>query len=119
MVKGGQPQRFSMPAGGAYKFRSVVERHPRSAIGFNDTHIFLVEVDGRQGELSVGMTLEELGLYMHKLGCQEAMNFDGGGSATLWVNGRVVNSPCNGSERDIGNGLVLVQKTKPNSDPAR
>jgi len=110
IVHKGEPQKFSMPVSGAYKFRSVVERHPRSAVGFSDTHIFLVQVDGRQGDLSIGMTLEELGAYMQKLGCKEAMNFDGGSSSTLWVAGRVVNSPSSGSERDIGNALVLTQK---------
>src|SRR6185295_13795818 len=66
MVKNGAIVEFDMPAGGSYKYRSVFERHPRSAIGFNSTHIFLIEVDGRQPELSVGMTLAELGRYMLK-----------------------------------------------------
>lgn len=109
MVRGGKLQEFQMPSSGAYKYRSVLERHPRSAIGFNATHIFLVEVDGRQPDLSIGMTLRELGQYMRGLGCVEAMNFDGGGSSTLWVDGRVVNSPSNGGERDIGNALVIVR----------
>ena len=110
MIRQGVVQDIQIPSGGAYKYRSVLERHPRSAVGFNRTHIFLVEVDGRQPDLSVGMTLHELGEYMRGLGCEEAMNFDGGGSSTLWVDGKVVNSPCNGSERDIGNGLVVVRK---------
>lgn len=109
MVRNGKVQDFQQPANGAYKFRSVVERHPRSAIGFNATHLFLVEVDGRQADLSVGMTLRELGTYMQQLGCVEAMNFDGGGSATMWVDGHVVNSPSNGGERDIGNALAIVR----------
>ena len=37
-----------------------MERHPRSAVGWNADSYFLVEVDGRQRGLSVGMTLEEL-----------------------------------------------------------
>ena len=40
----------------SYEFRSMLERHPRSAIGWNEKHFFWVEVDGRQNELSVGMT---------------------------------------------------------------
>ncbi len=110
MVHNGKLDEFKIPSTGAYKYRSVVERHPRSAIGFNATHLFLVQVDGRQPDLSMGMTLRELGKYMLELGCQEAMNFDGGGSATLWVDGKVVNSPCNGGERVIGNALVVVRK---------
>jgi len=90
----------------------MFERHPRSAVGFSKTHIYLVEVDGRQRGLSVGMKLEELGEYMAKIGCEEAINLDGGGSATFWYRGRIVNSPCDGTERAVANGLVLVRKPK-------
>ncbi|HYV29980.1 MAG TPA: phosphodiester glycosidase family protein, partial [Candidatus Binatia bacterium] len=90
----------------------MTERHPRSALGWNKTHFFLAEVDGRQRSLSLGMTLEELGEYMAKLGCEEAMSLDGGGSSTFWYRGRVVNSPCDGTERPVANGLVVVRKVK-------
>lgn len=85
-------------------------RHPRTAVGWNKDAIFLVEVDGRQRGLSVGMTMRELANYMAKLGCTEAMNLDGGGSATCWVYGQVMNSPSEGQERGMGNALVVVQK---------
>jgi hypothetical protein len=88
-------------------------RHPRSAIGWNKDHIFLLEVDGRQLNLSVGMTYPELAAYMLKMGCDEAMCFDGGGSATCWVYGQVMNSPSEGRERAMANALVLVQKPPP------
>jgi hypothetical protein len=84
-------------------------RHPRTAIGWNREYYFLVEVDGRQLRLSAGMTLPELADYMAKLGCQEAMNLDGGGSATCWLDGKVVNSPSQGRERPAANGLVILQ----------
>jgi exopolysaccharide biosynthesis protein len=90
-------------------------RHPRSALGWNKDYIFLVEVDGRQIDLSVGMTFPELADYMLKLGCQQAMSFDGGGSATLWALGDVRNSPSEGQERPAANALVVVRK---NSRPA-
>ena len=86
------------------------ERHPRAAIGWNDRYFFLVEVDGRQKSLSVGMTLDELSKFLINLGCEEAMNFDGGGSATLWFDGQVRNSPCDRMEREIANGLVVVRR---------
>jgi hypothetical protein len=92
-------------------------RHPRSAFGWNKDFFFLVEVDGRQSNLSVGMTFPELANYLLKLGCTEAMNFDGGGSATLWTLGAVRNSPSEGDERPSANSLVLVKKRS--SSPAR
>ena len=88
-------------------------RHPRSAIGWNKKHIFLVEVDGRQSNISIGMTFPELAGYMAKLGCEQAMNFDGGGSATLWALGAIRNSPSEGDERPAPNALVLVKKPVP------
>ena len=39
------------------------------------------------------------------------MNFDGGGSATLWAFGMVKNSPSEGEERPAPNALVLLKKT--------
>jgi len=87
-------------------------RHPRTAIGWNKTNLFLVEVDGRQPNLSVGMTFPELATQMIKLGCDEAMNLDGGGSATFWVYGQIMNSPSEGRSRGMANALILIQKGK-------
>ena len=93
-------------------FSGPQSQHPRTAIGWNDKHFFLVVVDGRQNKLSVGMSFPELAAYFVKLGCQRAMNLDGGGSATFWVRGQVMNSPCYGHERPMANALVLIQKPK-------
>ena len=111
ITRNGKQAKIERPRGvGGYAASSMFERHPRSAVGFSKTHIYLVEVDGRQRGLSVGMTLEELGEYMASIGCEEAINLDGGGSATFWYRGRVVNSPCDGSDRPVANGLVVLRK---------
>ena len=111
LVRGGKLVKIDVPNdSGAYKYRSVFERHPRSAIGANNKYIFLVEVDGRQRDLSVGMNLREMAKYMLELGCDTAINLDGGASATMWYAGRVVNQPSSGRDRDIANGIVVVQK---------
>jgi hypothetical protein len=88
-------------------------RHPRTAVGWNKEHIFLVEVDGRQSNISIGMTFPELASYLAKLGCEQAMNLDGGGSATLWAFGMVMNSPSEGEERPAPNALVVLKKSAP------
>jgi hypothetical protein len=95
----------------------VTRRHPRAAVGWSKQFLFLVEVDGRQRNLSAGMTYAELAKYMADLGCDEALNMDGGGSATIWVRGQVANSPSEGVERGIANGLVVIQKSRPESKP--
>jgi hypothetical protein len=88
----------------------VKVRNPRTAIGWNRDYLYLVEVDGRQRYVSVGMTTQELSDYMVRLGCDEAMSLDGGGSATCWVYNQVMNRPSEGFERPMANSLVLVQK---------
>ena len=111
LVHDGKRQRLRADDSDSYRVSTMLERHPRSAIGWNEKYFFLVEVDGRQRNLSVGMTLNELAAYLVELGCSEGMNLDGGGSATLWYNGRVQNRPCDGYERPVANSLVVLKKT--------
>jgi hypothetical protein len=112
LVRDGKREKFNVEPGQAYEISSMAERHPRAAVGWSETHFFFVEVDGRQKGLSVGMTLDELGKWLLDLGCEQAMNLDGGGSAALWYNGEVRNSPADRVEREIANCLVIVKKKK-------
>jgi len=93
-------------------FQSTAVRHPRSAIGWNKDFFFFVQVDGRQRDHSVGMTLQELAQRMKQMGCEYALNLDGGGSSTIWMLGQIVNSPSQGAERPMGNAILLVQKER-------
>jgi Phosphodiester glycosidase len=110
LLRDGRTQEIQVPKSDAYKYRSVGERHPRAAIGASRGHLFLVVVDGRQPELSAGMTLAELGNYMQKLGCELALSLDGGASATFWYQGKVLNSPSSGADRPIANGIAVVAR---------
>jgi len=85
-------------------------RHPRTAVGWNETHLFLIVVDGRRPGWSVGMTIPELAALAQRLGCANALNLDGGGSSTLWLNDQVMNQPSDGKPRAVGNGLAVVRK---------
>ncbi len=114
LVSNGRPQRIAGSEQIPFAPRLIEERHPRAAVGWNDRYFFLVAVDGRQPGLSAGMTINELSDYMVRLGCTQALNFDGGGSVTLWYDGAVCNSPCERGERDISNCLVILAKTRRN-----
>lgn len=84
-------------------------RHPRTALGLSQDKkkLILAVVDGRQTS-SVGMTCAELANLMENLGAYDAVNFDGGGSTTMWLQGAgVVNHPSDGSERVVGNHLAV------------
>jgi Phosphodiester glycosidase len=84
-------------------------RHPRTMIGTaDDGTIWLATVDGRQPQLSVGMTLIELRAFARRLGLVNALNLDGGGSTTMWVRGEVVNSPSDATgARRVSDALIV------------
>ena len=90
----------------------TVKRHPRTAAGTRrDGTIVLVTVDGRQPKISVGMAVDELASLMLELGCTDAINLDGGGSTTMVVRGRVVNSPSDAAgERPVSDALLAFAR---------
>ena len=95
-------------------------RHPRTAVGINasGTQLTLLVVDGRQPELSIGMTLAELSAEMIRQGCAAAINLDGGGSTTLVVRNpqskklEVLNSPSDTKERSVADVLGVAVEEK-------
>lgn len=107
LVRSGRPAAAADP--GIYGPGFSDARHPRTAVGFrSDGRVILVAVDGRQPERSVGMTIAELTALLIELGAVEAINMDGGGSTTLVVRGRVVNSPSDlTGERAVGDALLV------------
>ena len=85
-------------------------RHPRSAVGISrdSATLYLITVDGRR-PTDAGMSLVELADLMLRLGAHDGMNFDGGGSTTMVVDGQVVNLPSDrNGEREVGSGLLVV-----------
>lgn len=110
LVSSGRSTTGSETAGYATNFYQ--QRHPRTAIGWRkDGTLILVTVDGRQPQRSVGMTIEELAGLMLELGCVEALNMDGGGSTTMVVKDRVVNSPSDLlGERAVSDALLVFAR---------
>ncbi|MBQ3967822.1 MAG: phosphodiester glycosidase family protein [Lachnospiraceae bacterium] len=73
--------------------RRAMVSNPRTAIGMiDDNHYIFLVADGRTSE-SDGLSLSELAQIMQSLGCSVAYNLDGGGSSTMYFNGKVVNNP--------------------------
>jgi exopolysaccharide biosynthesis protein len=84
-------------------------RHPRTMVGTStDGAIWLVTVDGRQPQLSAGMTLVELRDLAHRLELANALNLDGGGSTTMWIKGQIVNSPSDATGPRKVSDAILV-----------
>lgn len=83
-------------------------RAPRTAVGVTAAgELLLVTVDGRDAKSSIGLTLPDLANLMQELGAQEALNLDGGGSTTAFLEGKTLNRPSDGSERSVSNALLI------------
>jgi hypothetical protein len=99
---GRDPEGFSA---GARQFDSDITdgRYPRAALGLDGEELIAVACEGRAaGE--AGLTMAELALAMRHLGAVEAINLDGGGSASLVVGGALLNTPREAHEREVPGG---------------
>lgn len=92
--------------------KSFVEtRHPRTAVAkLNDGKFLMITVDGRS-ESSGGIGLQDLAEYLLSLGAVDAMNLDGGGSTTMFLDGKVVNHPSDKEgERKVSDALIVRKR---------
>jgi Phosphodiester glycosidase len=71
----------------------TAERHPRCALGVSEDELFAVCCDGRRTGVDAGLDLGELARLLVSLGATDAINLDGGGSATLVHRGHLLNRP--------------------------
>lgn len=89
---------------------SIEGDQPRTGIGMIDNnHFVFIVVDGRSHGYSNGISLNEFAEIFQELGCSEAYNLDGGGSATMYFMGRVVNNPL-GKNKERGTSDILYIK---------
>ena len=97
LIDGEDREGFSAGAG---QFDSDITdgRHPRCALGLGDTELLAVCCDGRRSGVDGGFDLAELARLMISFGADEAINLDGGGSATLVHRKHLLNRPY--SEQD-------------------
>ena len=91
-------------------------RHPRTAIGAKaDGTLYFVVVDGRQSGHSIGVTLPDLAMIFDELGCNNAVNIDGGGSSISYTKdyktGKYVlwNKPSDGSPRAVITSVLITR----------
>jgi exopolysaccharide biosynthesis protein len=95
----------------------IYTKHPRSAIfRTKDKRTILLTVDGRSPGHADGMSIPELAHLIRILNGYDALNLDGGGSTTLWMEEYgVLNSPSDNrkfdheGERKVSN-IIYVRK---------
>jgi Phosphodiester glycosidase len=94
---------------GAAEFDSdiTVGRYPRAALGIVGSTLLAAVCEGRASD-EAGLTLAELARAMRTLGAEVAINLDGGGSASLVVDGRLVNRPREEHGIDIVGGRPIA-----------
>ncbi|MCX7885497.1 MAG: phosphodiester glycosidase family protein [Caloramator sp.] len=81
---------------------------PRTAIGqTQDGKVLLLTIDGRQKD-SLGATLKDVQNILLEYGAYNASNLDGGSSATMYNDGRLVNKPSDIlGERAIPSAFIV------------
>ena len=56
---------------------------------------------------------DSLAALLQRYGCTQALNLDGGGSSTFWLEGAVRNSPSGRRERPLANALIFLRPPPP------
>lgn len=98
---------------------SDTTKNPRTAVGIKaNGNVLILSANGRQEPFSSGYTYYELAEKMLKLGCVDALNLDGGGSATYLAQYAgtdelvLANSPSDGQERSVSSSLFVVSNSE-------
>jgi hypothetical protein len=94
---------------GSRQFDSDISegRYPRAALGVSDGELIAVVSEGRADD-EAGLTLAELAGAMIGLGAREAINLDGGGSASLVVGGLLRNTPREEHRKELVGGREIA-----------
>ena len=95
---------------GAEQFDSdiTIERHPRCALGVSSAELLAVCCDGRRSGVDGGLDLGELARLLISFGAEEAINLDGGGSATLVHRGHLLNRPYSNQDQPAPESRPVV-----------
>jgi hypothetical protein len=106
-IDAGDDEGFSA---GAAQFDSdiTVGRYPRCALGVSDRELLAVCCDGRRSGVDSGLELGELARLMMSFGAREAINLDGGGSATLVHRGHLLNRPYSNDDQPAPESRAVV-----------
>jgi uncharacterized protein YigE (DUF2233 family) len=79
----------------------ITDRYARTAVGvLKNGHWLFAVVEQSALTGSPGMTIAELAIFMKDLKCEYALNLDGGGSSTLYINNAIINHPGGSDEDD-------------------
>lgn len=91
--------------------KAINDKHPRTAMGYTrDGRLIVFVCEGRSPQ-AAGLSLRQMAKVLVDLGCEEALNLDGGGSSCLLLNGKEVNTPSSkGEQRAIPSVFMVFEK---------
>jgi hypothetical protein len=81
---------------------------PRRPLGVSDDELLAVCCDGRRSGVDAGLELAELARLLISFGAREAINLDGGGSATLVHRGHLLNRPYSNHDQPAPESRPVV-----------
>lgn len=86
------------------------KNYPRSMVGLGTNLVVFLVADARQIGWSLGMPSAHAAELLKREGCTDAGQFDGGGSAAVWLSRKnYLNRPSDGKARPVANGLVITR----------
>lgn len=90
--------------------KAINDKHPRTAIGYTkDGKVIILMVEGRNA-IAHGATLAQEAQILKDLGCQEALNLDGGGSSCMLVNGKETIKPSDKEGQRAVPAVFIIKK---------
>ncbi len=90
-------------------FGFIRDKYARTAVGISagKKKMYWLCAEGDPASVNRGLNLEELAEYMIRIGCESAVNLDGGGSVTMMTGKKLVTQSEEGTGRSISNALIL------------
>ena len=93
---------------------------PRTGIGLSadKRFMYLMVIDGRQKDFSMGCTVSEVGAILKYLGAENGVNMDGGGSSSFVIwdkkekKAKMLNHQPMGAIRPVGASLGIIKPEK-------
>ena len=92
--------------------KAIDDKHPRTCMGYTkDGRLIIMVIQGRFPGIAEGATLTQQARLLVALGCEEALNLDGGGSSCMLINGKETITPSDKEgERAVPAVFIIKHK---------
>jgi exopolysaccharide biosynthesis protein len=87
---------------------TLLSPNSRTAIGTSRNRELIFVVVDKRFPICTGVTYDDLAEIMKEAGAENAVGLDGGHTSTMYLNGRVVNTPLRGAEGLVSNALLVT-----------